>query len=96
MHTSQDSAPAQRSTAERLLIRSWEYRHMRAWAGFRIGGGVALTTCGVLTLAFGGPDRKTYGWAALFLVLSGLIRVLAYEHPDLRATLVDLDAAADR
>ena len=27
--------------------------------------------------------------------LSGLIRVLAYEHPDLRATLVDLDAAAD-
>jgi hypothetical protein len=72
MHTSQDSAPAQRSTAERLLIRSWEYRHMRAWAGFRIGGGVALTTCGALTLAFGGSDRKTYGWAALFLVPAAL------------------------
>ena len=27
--------------------------------------------------------------------IKGLIRVLAYEHPDLRATLVDLDAADD-
>jgi hypothetical protein len=40
---------------------------MRAWAGLRIGGGIALTTCGALTLAYGGSDAKTYTWAALFL-----------------------------
>ena len=72
MHTPQDSTPVQRTTLERVLIRSWEYRHMRAWAGLRIGGGIALTTCGVLTLAFGGSDSKTYGWAALFLVPAAL------------------------
>ena len=31
-----------------------------------------MTTCGVLTLAFGGSDAKTCGWAALFLVPAAL------------------------
>jgi hypothetical protein len=68
MHAPNDSAPPQRSALERMLIRSCEYRHLRLWGGLRIGGGIALTVCGVLTLTFGGSDRKTYGFAALFLV----------------------------
>jgi hypothetical protein len=68
MHAPNESSPPRRSTLERILIRSWEYRHLRFWAGLRIGGGIALTICGVLTLAFGGSDAKTYAWAAFFLV----------------------------
>ena len=59
-------------------IRSWEYRHLRFWAGLRIAGGTALTVCGVLTLAFGGPDAKAYAWAALFLVPAALNFAYAY------------------
>jgi hypothetical protein len=68
MHAPNDSAPPQRSGLERILIRSWEDRRLRLWGGLRIGGGITLAICGVLTLTFGGSDRKTYGFAALFLV----------------------------
>ena len=68
MPASDDTVPPERSRLERVLIRSWEYRHLRLMGGLRIGGGVTLTVCGVLTLTFGGSDRKTYGFAALFLV----------------------------
>ena len=54
------------------LIPPWERRHLPAWAGARIGGGIVLAVCGVLTLAFGGSDGTTYGFAALFLVLAAL------------------------
>jgi hypothetical protein len=59
MHAPNDSTPGQRSVPERILIRSWEYRHLRFWARVRIGGGIALTVCGLLTLAFGGSGTKT-------------------------------------
>jgi len=72
------SAPPGRSVLERALIRSWEYRHLRFWAGLRIGGGIALTICSLLTLAFGGSDAKTYGWAALFLVPAALNFAFGY------------------
>jgi hypothetical protein len=49
-----------------------EYRHLRAWAGVRIASGVVLSGLGVVTLSFGGSDRKTYGWAAFWLVLGAL------------------------
>ena len=78
MRATDDNVPSQRSVLERILIRSWEYRHLRLWAGLRIGGGVALTACGVLTLAFGGSDTKTYGWAALFLVPAALNFAFGY------------------
>jgi hypothetical protein len=78
MHAPHDSTPPQRSALQRLLIRSWEYRHLRLWAGLRIGGGITLTACGILTLAFGGSDRKTYGWAALFLVPAALAFAFGY------------------
>jgi hypothetical protein len=51
----------------RRVISPWEYRHLRLWAGVRISGGAVLVGLGVVTLCFGGNDRKTYGWAAAFL-----------------------------
>jgi phthiocerol/phenolphthiocerol synthesis type-I polyketide synthase D len=38
----------------------------------------------------------TTGVSPAFAALRGLVRVLAYEHPDLGATIVDLEAASDR
>jgi hypothetical protein len=78
MNPATDNAPPQRSVPERILIRSWEYRHLRAWAGIRIGVGAVSTVCGILTLGFGGSDRKTYGWAALFLVPAALAFAFSY------------------
>jgi hypothetical protein len=51
----------------RRMIAPWEYRHLRFWAGVRISGGTVLVGLGVVTLFFGGNDRKTYGWAMAFL-----------------------------
>jgi len=51
----------------RLIISPWEYNHLRASAGVRIAGGAALAGLGLVTLTFGGNDRKTYGWALAFL-----------------------------
>jgi hypothetical protein len=51
----------------RLIISPWEYRHLRACAGVRIGSAVVLTGLGLVTLTFGGNDRKTYGWTMAFL-----------------------------
>jgi NhaP-type Na+/H+ or K+/H+ antiporter len=52
------------------IISPWEYRHLRAWAGVRIAGGIALVGLGAVTLSFGGNDRKTYGWTMVFLALA--------------------------
>src|ERR1700753_2483640 len=68
MPASADQVPAQRSLAERIFIRQWEYRHLRLIAGLRMGGGIALAGLGIVTLVFGGPDGKAFAWAALFLV----------------------------
>jgi hypothetical protein len=35
--------------------------------------GVALVGIGLITLAFGGNDGKTYGWAAAFLAAAGVL-----------------------
>jgi DNA-binding MarR family transcriptional regulator len=51
----------------RLIISPIEYRHLRAFGRVRIASGIVLTGLGTLTLAFGGNDRETYGWASLFL-----------------------------
>jgi hypothetical protein len=37
-----------------------------------MAGGVVLSGLGVVTLSFGGRDRKTYGWTAFWLVLGAL------------------------
>lgn len=56
----------------RRVVPAWEFRHLRVWAGARIGGGAVLTVCGVLTLSFGGHNAKTFGWAAAFLTGAAL------------------------
>jgi hypothetical protein len=73
MHAPADNVPSQRSVLERILIRSWEYRHLRSWAGFRITAGITLLFCGILTLSYG-----AYGWAALFLVPAALNLAFGY------------------
>jgi hypothetical protein len=35
----------------RLIIAPWEYRHLRAFAGARIGGGIVLASLGVPPLS---------------------------------------------
>jgi hypothetical protein len=67
------ASPA-RSGARRI-ISPWEYRHLRFWAGLRIGGGLALAGLALVTMAFGGDDAKTYGWALVFLI-PGLANLL--------------------
>jgi hypothetical protein len=59
-------------TGARRLIPRWEFGHLRALGYARVGGALVLTTCGVLTLAFGGSDAKTYGWAAFFFFVAAL------------------------
>ncbi len=67
MRASDDNAHPQQSVLERILIRSWEYRHLRLWARVRIGAGGVLVVLGLVTLSFGGRDWKTYGWTMAFL-----------------------------
>jgi hypothetical protein len=67
MHVPDDNVPSRRPVLQRILIRSWEYRHLRFWVGFRIVGGIVLAFCGIATLSV-----NAYGWAALFLVPAAL------------------------
>jgi hypothetical protein len=78
MHAPDDNVPPRRPVLERILIRSWEYRHLRAWAGVRIAFGVVLAVLGVITLAAGGNDWKTYGWTAAFLAAAAADLAFAY------------------
>jgi signal transduction histidine kinase len=73
MRASDDSVPSQRPVLQRILIRSWEYRHLRFWAGFRIVGGIMVAFCGVASLSV-----NAYGWAALFLVPAALLLAFGY------------------
>ncbi len=52
------------------IISPWEYRHLRAWAGVHMASGAVLAGLSAVTLAFGGNDWKTYGWAMAFLALA--------------------------
>ena len=67
MHVPDDNVPSRRPVLQRILIRSWEYRHLRFWAGFRIVGGIVLAFCGIATLSV-----NAYGWAAHFQVPAAL------------------------
>jgi hypothetical protein len=62
----------------RRIIPPWEYRHLRAFVRVRIAGGTTLTGLGLLTLAFGGDDAKTYGWTAAFLAAAAANFSFAY------------------
>ena len=73
MHGPANDVPSRRSVLERILIRSWEYKHLRFWVGYRVVAGLVLFMCGVLTLSY-----RSYGWAALFLVPAALNFAFAY------------------
>jgi hypothetical protein len=62
----------------RRIISPWEYRHLRGFAGLRIAAGSVLAGLGVITLAFGGNDWKTYGWTLLWLALAAAQVSFAY------------------
>jgi hypothetical protein len=62
----------------RLIIAPWEYRHLRAFARVRIASGVVLGGLGLVTLAFGGDDWKTYGWTIAFLSAAAAHSAYAY------------------
>ena len=72
MRASDDNVPPQRPVLERILIRSWEYRRLRFWAGVRIGAGTVLVGLGVITLVGGSFTAVAFAWAAFFLVLAAL------------------------
>jgi hypothetical protein len=59
-------------TGVRRVIPRREFRHLRAWGTARVGGGVVLSACSILTLSFGRHDPKAYRWAGAFLVLAAL------------------------
>ncbi len=71
METPQENTTFWQSGLKRL-IPPWERRHLHAWAGARFGGSIILAVCAVLTLALGGSEGKTYGFAALFLGAAAL------------------------
>jgi hypothetical protein len=53
MYAPTDNVPPSRSVLMRLLVRSREYRHPRAWAAFRLAAGVWNLFLGVLLLSYG-------------------------------------------
>jgi len=55
-------------TGLQRIISPWEYRHLRLSAGLRIGGAIALTTLGVITLGFGGGTGEAVAWSLVFLL----------------------------
>ena len=67
------------SATVRAVVGAWQGKPLRLWVVTRNG------------LVVGDDEAGDPAIGAL----RGLIRVLAYEHPDLRATLVDLDTAED-
>ena len=53
MRAPADSTLPPRPVLMRLTVRSWEYRHPRAWAGFRFACGIWNLGLGVLLLSYG-------------------------------------------
>jgi signal transduction histidine kinase len=78
MRASDDYVPSERSVLERILIRPWEYRHLRFIAGVRISAGIVSVSLGVVTLAFGGADAETYGWTMAFVAIGAANLAFGY------------------
>ena len=73
MYATAGSIPPSRSVLERLLVRSWEYRRPRRYAGVRIASGIFNLLFGVALLAslhWAGPLAL---WGVLPLAGSALI-----------------------
>ena len=72
MHAPTGTATPPRSVLNRLLLRSWDYRHPRAWAGVRFAVAICLVFLGGLLLADG------YLWATLLLVVAAVLFWVGY------------------
>ena len=72
MHAPTENAAPPRSVLNRLVLRSWDYRHPRVWAGVRFAVGIWLVFLGGLLLADG------YLWATLLLVAAALLFCVGY------------------
>jgi signal transduction histidine kinase len=93
-----DNAAPPRSILMRLVVRSWEYRHPRAWAGFRFAAGVWNLGLGVLLLSNGYwfglvplLGSVLVFWTVYRLQQHSVHRVRELEHS--RARVVDDSAA---
>ncbi len=53
MHATNENAPPPRSPFEKLVVRSWEYRHRRLLWGARFAGGLVLFGLGMVVLSYG-------------------------------------------
>ena len=53
MHAPADNVPPPQPVLMRFLVRSWEYRRPRLWAGVRVACGIFNVVLGVLLLASG-------------------------------------------
>jgi len=53
MYAPTDNIARSQPALMRFLVRSWEYRHPRAWAGFRWTAGLWNLGLGVLLLSYG-------------------------------------------
>jgi hypothetical protein len=72
MHPPTGNAAPPRSVLNRLLLRSWDYRHPRVWAGVRFAAGICLVFLGGLLLSDG------YLWATLLLVAAAVLFWVGY------------------
>ena len=73
MYALNDSVPSSRSVLMRFLVRSWEYRRPRLWAGVRVACGVFNVVLGVVLLASVRWLGPLTGLAALPLAGAALI-----------------------
>ena len=65
MYATAGTIPPSRSVLERSLIRSWEYRRPRRYAGVRIA-------CGIFNVVFGVALLATAPWAGPLAWLAAL------------------------
>ena len=65
MRAPTEEVTSSRPVLMRFLVRSWEYRHPRAWAGFRFAAGVWNLFLGVLLLA-------SFHWLGLLALLGAV------------------------
>ena len=72
MHAPTGNAAPPRSVLNRLLPRSWGYRHPRVWAGVRFAVGIWLVFLGGLLLSGG------YLWATLLLMAAAVLFWVGY------------------
>jgi hypothetical protein len=72
MHAPTENAAPPRSVLNRLMLRSWDYRRPRVWAGVRFAVGIWLVFLGGLLLADG------YLWATLLLVAAAVLLWAGY------------------